>query len=174
MSTLKLIQDVALRRALGDRCFSKVTLAINIAGAATIKTTSAAILSVDGVFGSAVALAAQSMAVTHGLNGAPVSAGPTAYVQPVSTAVFYVIAQNLAGAVAVIQGGFNGQVVTMPTGISFTSQGEMPAVPVGFAPIGYVRVATNASTTFTSGVTILDAAGVTATYVDITILPSAI
>ena len=174
MSTLKIINDQSTRRAFGDRSFSKVTLAINAASAATVKTTGAAIVSVDGVFASVAALAAQSIAITHGMNGSAVGTGPAAYVQPISTTVYYVVALSLAGVVAVVQGGYAGQVVTLPQGVSFTSAGEMPAVPVGYAPIGYIKVVTNGATTFTPATTALDAAGLTVTYVDVSVLPAAI
>lgn len=41
MTTLTQVNDHGLRRALGDRCYSKAALAINAGGAATVKTTGA-------------------------------------------------------------------------------------------------------------------------------------
>lgn len=175
MTTLTQVNDHGLRRALGDRCYTKATLAINAGGAATVKTTGATTYSVDGIFYSKAALAAQSIAVTHNLLGLPVSgasaSGPGAYVQPASTTVHYVVALNAAGTVAVVQGGYNGQAVTLPGGIVSTSKGEVPVVPVGYAPIGVMKVVLGA-TTFTPGATLLDAANVTVTYTDISLLPA--
>lgn len=175
MTTLAQVNDHGLRRAIGDRCYSKVVLAINAAGAATVKTTNAANFTVDGIFYTKAALAAQSIAVTHNLLGLPVSgasaSGPGAYVQPASTTVHYVVALNAAGTVAVVQGGYNGLAVTLPGGIVSTSKGEVPVVPEGYAPIGVMKVVLGA-TTFTPGTTLLDAANVTVTYTDISLLPA--
>jgi hypothetical protein len=173
MSALKLIQDAALRLALGTRNCVKSTLAINAGGAATVKTTGTGLIMVDGVYAAPAALAAQSFAVTHGLGGLAVGAGPAAYVQPASSTAYYLVCQNLAGGVAIVQGGYNGQVVTLPIGATFTSQGELPAVPAGFAPLGVVKITTSNAVTFTPGTTALDAAGLTTTYTDVAMLPTA-
>ncbi len=172
MTTLASLNDLALRRALGDRCYSKATLAINAAGAATVKTTGATTYSVDGIFYSKAALAAQAITVTHNLFGTAVASGPGAYVQPAGTTAIYVVALNAAGAVAVVQGGYAGQVVAQPGGVSHTSRGEAPVVPLGYAPIGALKVATGAATTFTPGTTLLDAALVAVTYFDLSVLPA--
>lgn len=175
MTTLAQVNDAGLRRAMGDRCYSKATLAINAAGAATVKTTGATTFTVDGIFYSKAALAAQSIAVTHNLLGLAVSgagaSGPGAYVQPANTTAIYVVALNKDGTVAVVQGGYNGQAVTLPGGIVSTSKGEVPVVPAGYAPIGAIKVALGA-TTFTPGTTLLDAANVTVTYTDLSLLPA--
>lgn len=175
MTTLAQVNDLGLRRALGDRCYSYATLAINAGGAATIKTTGATSYSVDGIMYTKAALAAQAITVTHNLLGLPVSgasaSGPGAYVQPASTTVIYVVALNAAGTVAIVQGGYTGQVITAPGGIVSTSKGEAPVVPIGYAPIGYMKVALGA-TTFTPGTTLLDAANVTATYGNLSALPA--
>lgn len=175
MTTLAQVNDHGLRRAMGDRCYSKATLAINAAGAATVKTTGVTAFTVDGIFYSKAALSAQSIAVTHNLLGLPVSgasaSGPAAYVQPASTTVIYVVALNKDGTVAVVQGGYNGQAVALPGGIVSTSKGEVPVVPAGYAPIGAIKVALGA-TTFTPGTTLLDASNVTVTYTDLSLLPA--
>lgn len=175
MTTLAKINDVGLRRAIGDRCYSKATLAINLAGAATIKSAGATTYTVDGIFYSKAALAAQSIAVTHNLFGFAVSgagaSGPAAYVQPANSTVIYVIALKADGTVGVVQGGYNGQSVTLPGGVVMVSKGEVPEVPVGYTPIGTLKVVTGA-TTFTPGTTLLDAANVTVTYTDVSLLPA--
>lgn len=170
MTTLAKITDGGLRRAIGDLCYSKATLAINLAGAATIKSTGAITYTVDGIFYSKAALSAQSIAVTHNLFGFAAS-GPAAYVQPANSTVIYVVALNAAGTVAVVQGGYNGQSVTLPGGVVMVSKGEVPEVPVGYTPIGTLKVVTGA-TTFTPGTTLLDAANVTVTYTDVSLLPA--
>lgn len=175
MTTLAQVNDLSLRRAMGDRCYTKGVLAINAAGAATVKTTNALVFSVDGILYTKAALAAQSIAVTHNLFGFAASgasaSGPGAYVQPANTTVIYVIAVNAAGTVAVVQGGYSGQSVTAPGGVVMVSKGEVPAVPVGYAPVAAMKVALGA-TTFTPGTTLLDAANVTVTYTDLSLLPA--
>lgn len=176
MSNLAQVNDAGLRRALGDRCYTKGVLAINAGSAATVKTTNALVYSVDGIQYTKAALAAQAITVTHNLLGLPVSgasaSGPAAYVQPANTTAIYVVALNAAGTVAVVQGGYNGQQITLPGGIVRTSKGENPDVPVDYTVIGALKVALGA-TTFTAGTTALDAANVTVTYYDLSALPAA-
>lgn len=175
MTTLAKINDGGLRRAIGDRCYTKGVLAMNAAGAATVKTTNALVFSVDGILYTETALSAQSIAVTHNLFGFAVSgasaSGPSAYVQPANSTVIYVVALNSAGTVAVVQGGYNGQSVTLPGGVVLVSKGEVPEVPVGYAAIGVLKVVTGAAT-FTPGTTLLDASNVTVTYTDVSLLPA--
>lgn len=172
MTTLTQVNDQGLRRALGDRCYSYATLAINAGGAATIKTTGATAYSVDGVMYTKAALAAQSIVVTHNLFGGAVTGnGPAAYIQPANTTAIYVVALDAAGNVAIVQGGYAGQQILLPQGVVQTAKFEAPVVPVGYAPIGYLKVALGA-TTFTAGTTLLDAANVTVTYVNVSALPA--
>lgn len=174
MSNLAQINDLGLRRALGFVNLTKSVLAINAGGAATIKTTNANTVMLDGVLLSLAALAAQSFAVTHNLLGQPVSgasaSGPAAYVQPANTTVIYLVCRN-AGGVAIVQGGWNGQNIVLPGGIVRQSKGEIPEVPVGFVVIGAVKVALG-NVTFTPGTTVLDMANVTATYTDLGLIPA--
>lgn len=162
----------------GNRCTSAHVLAINAGGAATVKTTGAIVHTLDGVTRSKAALSAQSIAVTHNYLGVA-SAG---YVQPASTTVYYTLAVNAAGSVAVVQGAYFGQTFdTAPTaslgqnsfgGARVTGDGAVPSVPAGYCPFGLVKVATNGSTTFTPGTTALDAAGVTASFFDLAVIPA--
>lgn len=174
MSSLANIQSAIVAKALGNRCLSKITLAINAASAATVKSTGATIFSILGVLYTKAALAAQSIAVTHGFEGNLVAAGPAAYVQPAETTVIYVLALNAAGTVAVVQGTYDGQSVTYPADLSkiITGNGAVPTEPDGYTAIGALKVETAAATTFTPGTTLLDAAGVTVTYFDIAALPA--
>ncbi len=49
--------------------------------------------------------------------------------------------------------------------------GDIPDEPAGYTAIGAIKVVTAAETTFTPGTTLLDAAGITATYFDVAVLP---
>jgi hypothetical protein len=172
MSSLAKITDATLYRLLGFCCLSKITLAINGAGAATVANTGAINYLNDGVFKQKAALSAQSIAITHDQNGNPVASGVAAYVQPVSTTVYYLLSLTAAGAVQVSQGGYAGQKIdNSPAGLVFTSQGGLPELPAGSTPIGLIKVVTNSSTTFTPATTALDAAGLTVTYFDICLMP---
>lgn len=173
MSTLKAQPSYDQRRLLGDRCYVYSTLAINAASAATVKTTGAVIYSVDGVMYSKAALSAQSIAITHDQLGRDVSVQPSwaAYVQPQNTTVYYLLGVNAAGTICTVQGGYAGQSLTL-NNQPWVSDGSMPALPVGYAPIGVIKVATGA-VTFTPATTALDAASVTATYFNVSTLPTA-
>ena len=173
MSTLKAQPSYDQRRLLGDRCYVYGTLAINAASAATVKTTGAVIFSVDGVMYTKAALSAQSIAITHDQFGRDVTTQPSlaAYVQPANSTVYYVLGLNAAGTVATVQGGYSGQSLTV-NGQPFVSDGSMPVLPNGYAPIGVLKVATGA-VTFTPATTALDAASVTTTYFNVSTLPTA-
>lgn len=173
MSRLSSINDGALRKALGNRCQTFATLAINAGSAATIKTTGATIYSIDGVLKTKAALSAQSFAVTHRADGLAVDANEPAYVQPAGTTVFYVVALDATGTVAIVQGTFAGQSVTFKPDLSRieTGTGLIPFEPAGYTAIGVVKVVTANAATFTPGTTALDATDVTATYHNVTMLP---
>lgn len=171
-----------VRTLLGNACLSLIALAINAAGAATVKTTGATIYSVDGLLYTKAALAAQSIVPTHGVNGDQAVAGVGAYVQPANTTVYYTLALNAAGTVAVVQGSYNGQIPTLdPTkgvgalaaiGTSAKGDGAVPNPPDGYTAIGIIKVTTDGSTTFTAGTTLLDAAGLAVAYFNVCLLPS--
>lgn len=55
-----------------------------------------------------------------------------------------------------------------------TSTSEFPDIPDTVCPIGYIKVVAAAGTTFTPGTTLLDAANITTTYVDVSVLPASI
>ncbi len=163
------INDAATRNAVANRCFSRPVLAINAAGAATVKTTNAIDYCVNGVIAQKAALSAQSLAVTHDARG---NAG-AGYVQPVSSTVYYTIGLNAAGTVCVVQSDFLGRNLSLiAAGTSAVGNGLVADTPDGYTPVGVVKIVTNGSTTFTAGTTLLDAAGVTASYFDIAVLPT--
>lgn len=176
MSNISEVHSAGVRAAVGDRCMSKVTLAINAGAAATVKTTGAATYIIGGVFYTKAALAAQSIAATHRFDGEAVSAADPAYVQPAGTTVIYVVALNAAGTVAVVQGSYAGQSITYANDKSkvLVGAGGIPKLPAGYVPIGAIKVATANAATFTPGTTALDAADVTATYFDLAILPASL
>ena len=176
MSRISSIASASLRHVLGNRCHTKATLAINAAGAATVKNTGATVFSIGGVLYTKAALAAQSIAVTHRLDGTAVTTAEPAYVQPAETTVVYVVAMNKDGTVAVVQGSYAGQSVTFKPDLGkiLIGDGDIPDEPAGYTAIGAIKVATAAVTTFTPGTILLDAAGVTVTYFDVSVLPESL
>lgn len=176
MSDLSKITDQDTANALGNMCLSKITLAINAGGAATVRSTGAISYTVGGVYSTKAALSAQAITVTHRFDGKPVTAADTAYVQPINTTVVYVLALNAAGTVAVVQGTFAGQQVTYGSDLSkiVTAGGGVPQLPAGHTAIGAIKVATDGVATFTAGTTALDAAGLTVTYFDLALLPTSL
>jgi hypothetical protein len=176
MARLNQLADASLQACIGDRVVSAPVLAINAGGAATVRTTNAIAFATGGVFKSKAALAAQSIAITHRHDGAPVSVLDPAYVQPTGTTAFYVLAVNAAtpsGAIAVVQGSYAGQSISYGSDLSkvLTGDGDIPEVPAGFVPFGVMKVVTAGGATFTPGTTLLDAANVTVTYYDVSVLP---
>jgi hypothetical protein len=172
MSDLRSVFNVDERLAIGNKCLTKATL--NGTGAvATVTTTGTNTYTVDGIFRTFAAWTTQSVAITHTAAGLPVSL-QAAYVQPVLTTVYYVMALNAAGTVACIQGSFAGQQVAAIPGVAeaYTASGGLPIVPAGYTPIGLFKVVLTGAATFTPATTLWNAAGVTATFFDVTVLPS--
>lgn len=175
MSALRDILNGSLRKALGNRCLSKITLAINGAAAATVKSTGAINYCIDGIFYTKAALAAQSIAVTHDFQGNPVSASAiSSYVLPAGKTMYLLLCLNAAGTVAVVQGSYEGQ--SIPNGTDkakvLVGNGDIPAEPAGYTAIGLIKITTAGAATFTPGTTALDAANVTATYHDLAAVPT--
>lgn len=169
MARLSDIANETVRKLLGNRNLNLVTLAINAASAATIKSTGAINYLVNGVLKTKAALSAQSIAITHGY----------VYVQPANKTVYYTLGLNAAGTVCVVQGSYAGQTLSpdpavgvgvSKMGATWVGDGSIPDVPDGYTPFGVLEVATGA-TTFTPGTTALDAANVTVTYHEIAVLP---
>ena len=177
MARISDISQLAILGLLGAYTTGKPVLAINLGGAATVKTTGAINATINGVALTRPALAAQSLVVTHDSTGA----AATGYIQPAGVTTYYTLAVNAAGSVAVVQGFFAGQRANQdPTvgvgaasmsGVSFAGFGLVPDVPAGFAPFGVIKVVTAGVATLTPNVTALDAANVTATYFDVNFVP---
>lgn len=182
MASLKEISNGQIRQCFGNSCLIKGVLAINGAGAATVKTTSALSYTVDGVYYNKNALAAQSLAPTHDAFGGAIGGqNLPSFVQPAGSTVYYLLSLDAAGNVYVSQGTYAGQSLIYPDKQrQFAGTGNVPAEPKATAagvllntcPIGMVKVATGPATTFTPGTTALDAAGLTVTYFDLEYVPS--
>lgn len=82
-------------------------------------------------------------------------------VQPISSTRYYLLGLTAAGASSVTNGT-----------AAEAAAGKLPDCPAGVCPVGYVKVVTTAATTFVPATTLLDAAGVTATYVNLSCAPS--
>ena len=76
-------------------------------------------------------------------------------VVPISTTAYFVLSLDASGNVTVNQG-----------------TGALPDVADSLTPFGIIKVVTNGSTTFTPGTTATNAAGVTVTFYDVSLLPA--
>lgn len=170
MSRLQDLNQAADRDLLGNMCLSKAGLAIGTVKSG-INTANAITYSVGGVIPAAKA-AMTSQALTNAYSRGGKQLGNT-YVQPANTTVFYTLSLKADGTVAVTQGTYAGQILVDPTqnGVSTGGDGLVPNAPAGHTPFGVIKVATGA-TTFTLGTTLLDAANVTATFYDVSVLPA--
>lgn len=140
-------------------------LAINLGGAATVKTTNAISYAVDGRRSTKAVLAAVALAVNATLQP-KITYGTSFYVQPISTTVYYVLLLDAAGTVTTLQGQYTGQTFTgssVPLGASNMPDPEDAA----YSAFGMIKIVTNGATTFTPGTTALDAAGLTVTFYDL-------
>lgn len=173
MSSISNINAAGVRSVIANMTLNVPALAINAAGAATVKTTNAIEYSVGGIGKSKAALSAQSIAVTHDFQGTAVAKGFKAYAQPAGTRAIYVLSVNAAGTVAVSQGTYVGQRLPKPGDLSVTMDGTgfVPAEPKGYTAFGAIVISLANAATFTPGTTALDAANVSATFYDISVLP---
>lgn len=181
MSKLSDLSSAAIAAVLGNMNYSAIaTFAINLAGAATIKTTGAFAYTINGVKRARAAFAAQSLVVTHNAQ----SVASKGYVQPAGKTAYFTIGLDAAGGVAVVQGSYAGQKpgmdpyvgvgVAYNQGTSFVGSGAIPDVPAGFTAVAVMKVVTAGVATFTPGVTALDATNVTVSFFDVAVLPSGV
>jgi len=154
MSGLRDITDQAIHDLIANNNFTPAVLAINAAGAATFKTTSAYQYMIDGVFKSKAALAAQAFSAGH----APQNIGVTQY---------YAVGLDGLGNVNTYQGGEETFILL---GIS-TTVPTLPTIPAGICPVGIIKVVTT-SAAFVPGTTLLDTVGLTVTYFDVSVMPT--
>lgn len=167
---LSQVQNDILRKLMANVCLTKVTLAINAGSAATIKTTGTTTYTNDGLYYTKAALSAQVLAADATVQ-TRITGQPGYYVQPISSTVYYVVGLDSAGNVKTFQGTYVGYVG--PGANPVIGDGSVPEDIGTYTPIGIIKIVTNGATTFTPATTALDAAGVTATYFDACICPSA-
>jgi hypothetical protein len=162
MATLKDSGNAVTRTLEGYRNTSAAGLAINAAGAATFKTTSGYTYLSDGVFKTKAALAAQAFSAGHA-------------VQPIGQTLYYTVGLDAAGNVFTYQGTApsNNQVAeALANNLPASSVASKIAdVPPGVTAVGLIKVVAT-GTAFTPGATALDAAGITATFFDVALLPT--
>lgn len=160
-------------RKLLDFCLSYVTLAINAGSAATFKTTGTTTYCIGGKMLQKAALSAQAFTSGHKAQ-APVTIGGTAY----GTTALYLVQLDAAGTVSTKQSNIaiagidaDGKVSGTAMPAPYDQRASLPESDSGCAPIGFIKVTTNNSTTFTPGTTALDAAGLTVTYTNLAFDP---
>ena len=89
--------------------------------------------------------------------------------QAALTTCIYLVCLDSAGTLSSVKGE---EVLTADL-TAGTKVLQFPTPVADTCPIGYVKVATAAATTFTTGTTELSAAGITDTYVDLFAIPAA-
>ena len=143
------------RRLEGTRCFNRAILAEGT-NAATFKTTTNTLqYCIKGM-----------MYDKAPEDNIPFSAGHT--VVPISSTCLFAVCVNSAEAVSTVQ----GEILTTADIVAGTVRA--PDVDDDdLCVIGYIKVVTNGSTTFTPGTTDLGAAGITDTYSDASVPPLA-
>lgn len=182
MASLANINNVALQSVLGTACLTKAVLAITSGGScATYETGAAVNYIIDGRY------YVQSAVITAGT----FSTGHTALAS--GEKCFFALCIDAAGNVTTVQGPifkaatvngvscyvdkyFNTAAVQSDTnpypssGRVFTVTGEfLPEVSSSVVPFGLIKI----EGVFTPNTTNLDDAGITATYYDLMVLPSA-
>lgn len=134
-------------RAFMNRWFPTVTntgpgLVIGTGSAAKVKFTNAVDYIKAGVLQTPIAANAEAV-----LSGDVI---------PISSAALFLIYINSSGTQVGIRGAE----------VAATATPEAPGVPAGGVPVGWCKVVTDATHTFTPGTTLLSAAGITDTYGD--------
>lgn len=89
-------------------------------------------------------------------------------VQAVSTTCLYLLSIDADGTITTTKGT---EVATADL-TAGTAVLKWPELPADEAPIGAIKIATNASTTFTAGTTLTTAAGITDTYYNLFSMPT--
>lgn len=91
-------------------------------------------------------------------NGTALAGG----VQATGTYCKYLVSVNASGTVTITAG--------VPA--STATEATLPALPSANCPLGYVQIYNNSGSNFTPGTTDLDASGITATYVNLMVMPT--
>jgi len=141
--SLKSITSAVQRMLFGTRAFTSGVLALGTTKS-KIQTTAAISYCIDGIM--------YTKAATDDL-----FVFTDVTVQPISTTRYYLLGLTTTGASSVTTG----------------TATELPDCPAGVCPVGYVKVVTSAAGTFIPGTTLLDAAQITETYVNLSCAPAA-
>lgn len=154
-------------------CFAAAGLAEGT-NANTIKTANDITYAIDGNFYSKSAT--DNIAISY--SGASVYQAAAGGVQAINGAFtggvngstrLYLVCLNSAGAASIVP----GKIVDSAKLAAGTVSLDFPDAPLGVCPIGAIKVAVTAGTTFTPGTTDLGATGVTDTYIDLAGVPVA-
>lgn len=168
MHHLGSVQHALLRTLLGNRTLTRPVTAINAGGAATIATSNAIVFSNDGIILNKAALSAQALTV-DATQQEKVTGYTTFQVQPAGKTAYYVFVLDASGNVRCIQGSWDG--LTIPALKAPAGAGLIPDIGTSFTPFAVLKVVTG-SAAFTPGTTALDAANITFTFRDVSVLPA--
>lgn len=144
------ITKAELKELLGDRCLGNAGIAIGTTKS-KVKTVNAVPYCIGG---KAYTLAATDDLFVH----------TDLTVQPASTTRAYLLCVNAAGTALVVR---EVGPPSFSPGTRKATSGKVPPLPAGYAPIGVLVIVTGASNTYTPATTLNDAAGITATYINL-------
>lgn len=145
LMSLLFIRDAVMRFLLGTRAFTAGLPTLGTTKS-TVKTTAAINYCIDGIM--YVKAATDDLFVFTDVT-----------VQAISTTKYYLLCLNAAGTALIVNGAVGST--------------KLPVAPDGYCPVGYVKITTSGAGTFVPGTTLLDAAQITDTYVDISCAPVA-
>ena len=150
------IQDATLRALLANCNYSNAGLAIGTTKS-KVKTANAIDYTIDGIF--------YSKAATDDL-----FVHTDVTVQAVGTTKLYALCLDASGNASIIA----GPVTQTVDGITYTLKaGQLPPIPATKCLVGVLKIVTDATHTFTPATTLNDAAGITATYINVARVPAA-
>lgn len=155
MGRLSDLNSQANRALHGGRAHTASGISMTgTAGAATFDTANTVTFELGGKFQSKTAITAGVFSVDA-----------TPYVQPISTTAYYIGTLDASGTVRTIPGR-NARPIEGPI------YGFLPDIADTQCPFAIIKVVTDSTHTFTPGTSNLNAAGLTVTYYDISVIPA--
>jgi hypothetical protein len=161
-------------RLIANMCLGKMGSTIANTTASKVDALTAVTVTIGGF---AVAVAAQDELVLAALaasdlptsqaNWVPPWGLPGFYTQPAGTTAYCVFGANAAGTVKVVQGTYDGQILSPASGYTQLGKSVIPDVPDGFTPVFVMKVISGGAV-FTPATTALT--GI-ATFKDVGVLP---
>lgn len=162
-ATLADVRHEALIDLLGSRCYGNPALAIDGVNAENVETANSVSYSIDGVMYTKAAVAEIDLSAL-GVLDEEGTAQSAVTAQEDGKDRAYLLVLNAAGTIFIVEGD------DVDTGETV----RPPQCPNGYAPYGIVKVENASGADFTFGTTDLSTAGVTDTYVNVSVCPASV